>query len=187
MVTINLHTPSGTAVAVAGAIAGATGGTSLLASGVVGDLAAGTTSGIVGGIVTRGLDPNTSADDVLSASEISEDAVGGFVGGGVGHIAADSVHIPEDPSFRSNGRNGRVNNQAYRQGLRDLRARNTGAFVNQGVRSGVSSSLSTHTSNGLFDWFSSWFIQPPPPPPPPPGSGTGRIVGCQDMQGNPCQ
>lgn len=147
--------------AVAGAIAGATGGTSLLASGVIGDLAAGTTSGIVGGIVTRGLDPNTSADDVLSAGEISEDAVGGFVGGGVGHIAADSVHIPEDPTFHLNGRNGRVNNQAYRQALRDLRGQNTGAYVNQGVRSGVSSSLSTHTSNGFYDLWERWFFSGP--------------------------
>jgi hypothetical protein len=54
---------------------------------VVGDIAAGGTANIVGGVVTRALDPTVSSDDVLSAGEISQDAVSGFVGGGVGHLA----------------------------------------------------------------------------------------------------
>jgi len=44
--------------ALTGALAGATGGASLVESAVVGDLAAGATSSIVGGAVTRSLDPN---------------------------------------------------------------------------------------------------------------------------------
>lgn len=123
---------------------------------MVGDLAAGTTSGIVGGIVTRGLDPNTSTDDVLSRTAVSEDALGGFVGGGAGHVASEFVHIPDNLAFHFNGRNGRVDNQAYRQALQ-----NTGAYVNQGVRSGVSSSAATHATNGLFDLWERWFFNGP--------------------------
>jgi RHS repeat-associated protein len=150
--------------AVAGALAGATGGASLVGSALIGDVAAGTTSGIVGGIVTRSLDPNAT-EEPLSLGAVSEDAVAGFVGGGLGHIAADSVHIPvhipEDPTFNLNGRNGRANNQTYRQALRDLRAQNTGNYINQGVRSGISSSAATHTTNALYGWMRQWFSSGP--------------------------
>jgi hypothetical protein len=98
---------------------------------------------------------------VLSGTADSEDALGGFVGGGAGHVASEFVHIPDDPTFHFNGRNGSANNQAYRQALRDLRSQNTGAYVNQGIRSGISSSAATHTTNGLYDWMRSWFFNGP--------------------------
>ena len=66
--------------AIAGAVAVATGGASLVESAVVGDVAAGVTSNVVGNIATRALDPNNT-DDVLSAQDISEDALAGLVGG----------------------------------------------------------------------------------------------------------
>ena len=141
--------------AVAGAIAGATGGASLIM-----DAAAGATGNIAGGIVTRSLDPN-STEDALSAGAVSEDALSGFVGGAGGHVAADFVHIPDDPTFSMSGRNGRAYNQAYRQGLRDLNARNAQAFVNQGTRAGITSSLTTHLSNGLQDFMQRWFFSGP--------------------------
>lgn len=167
--------------AVAGAIAGATGGASLVL-----DAAAGATGNIVGGIVTRGLDPNTSSDDVLSAGAASQDALSGFVGGGAGHVAGEFVHVPEEPTFRFNGRNGRVNNQAYRNGLKALAGRNTQAFVNQGVRAGVTSSATAHTSNGIQDWFEQWFFNQTPQPQPQPHV-TMTIINCSDQNGNPCQ
>lgn len=88
--------------AVAGALAVATGGASLVSSGVldsaiVGDLASGGVSNVLGGIVTRAFDPNKKSDDVLSFTEVSKDAIGGFVGGGIGHLAGDYIHLPDDP------------------------------------------------------------------------------------------
>jgi RHS repeat-associated protein len=162
--------------AVAGAIAGATGGASLII-----DAAAGATGNIAGGIVTRSLDPNAT-EDPLSLGAVSEDALSGFVGGGAGHVAGEFVHIPDEPNFSMSGRNGRLYNQAYRQGLRDLNARNTQVFVNQGVRAGVTSSLTTHSTNQLQGWLEQWFFNHPPQPPPPPM----RIVGCHGLDGTPC-
>ena len=138
--------------AVAGAIAGATGGASLIL-----DAAAGATGNIAGGIVTRAASGD-SADEVLSAGAVSEDALAGFVGGAGGHIAGDLVHIPGEPNFSMSGRNGRIYNQAYRQGLRDLNARNTQAFVNQGVRAGVTSS---GIGLGIQDLWERWFFNGP--------------------------
>ena len=78
----------------AGALAGATGGGSLLA-----DAAIGAGANAVGGIVTRTAQGG-DASEVFSASDVSTDALVGFVGGGAGHIAADVVHVPEDPGPR---------------------------------------------------------------------------------------
>jgi len=169
--------------AVAGAIAGATGGASIVANALIGDVAAGATGNVVGNAVTRALDPNTSSDEVLSPGNVSEAALSGFVGGAAGHVASEFVHVPEEPSFRFNGRNGRVNNQAYRNGLKALSGRNTQTFVNQGVRAGVTSSATTHTSNGIQDWLTRlWFNQTPQSAPQP--HVTHRIC---DENGNNCQ
>jgi RHS repeat-associated protein len=87
--------------AVAGAIAGATGGASLLASSVVGDLAAGATSSVIGGIAERGmssvLNAGNGSSDILSLGKISRDAVSGLVGAGAAHLAGSFVHVPDDP------------------------------------------------------------------------------------------
>ena len=137
--------------AVAGAIAGATGGASLVADAFIGDVAAGATSNIIGNVVTRALDPNTSSDDVLSVGNVSEDALAGFIGGAGGHIAADFVHIPGEPRTVKT-RSGSV----YRRQMASRRAavasRNS-AVINQAVMSGVTSSIGTHSTNGIFDWL----------------------------------
>jgi RHS repeat-associated protein len=166
--------------ALTGALAGATGGASLVESAVVGDLAAGATSSIVGGIATRGLDPNTPSNDVLSAGAVSGDALAGFVGGAGRHIAGDFVHVPGEPTFSMSGRNGRVYNQAYRNGLRALATRDQ-ALNNQAVRS----SLGSGGSNVFSLWWN-WFTNQPPAPPLNPHS-TATIVGCTTLDGKPCQ
>ncbi len=95
-------------------------------------------------------------------------------------MAGEFVHIPDEPHFSMSGRNGHIYNQDYRQGLRDLAARNTKAFVSQGVRAGVTSSGVSH---GIQDWLlRSWFNQTPQPDPQP--HVTHRIC---DENGNSCQ
>jgi RHS repeat-associated protein len=77
--------------AVTGAIAGATAGGSLLADALIGAGA-----NVAGGIVTRtvkGDDPS----DIVAPRDVATDAVAGLVGGGAGHLAADLVHVPEEP------------------------------------------------------------------------------------------
>ena len=93
-------------------------------------------------------------------------------------MAGEFVHIPDEPHFSMSGRNGRIYNQAYRQGLRDLAARNTKAFVNQGVRAGVTSSGVSH---GIQNWLEQWFFNQTPQPQP---HVTHRIC---DENGNNCQ
>jgi RHS repeat-associated protein len=162
--------------AVAGALAVATGGASLVESAVVGDIAAGGTANIVGGVVTRALDPTVRSDDVLSAGEISQDAVSGFVGGGVGHLAGDVVHLPDEPT---------------RTGQRRLPARTpdgrfasyNGLVRQQVTRAGIAGGAVTHVTN----WFGDFFF---PPPVQASGSNTRvtvTIVSCKDQNGNPCQ
>lgn len=151
--------------AIAGAIAGATGGASLVANAVIGDVAAGATGNIVGGAVTRALDPNTSSDDVLSAGEVSQDALAGFVGGAGGHIAGDMVHVPDEP-IRPGG-HGPARTSQYNA----RRSQYNRAIVNQGVRAGVASSAGVHGTNGatsLVNQLWNWLMFSPPPPPPEP-------------------
>ncbi len=127
--------------AIAGGLAVATGGASLVESAVVGDIAAGATATVVGGVATRAAEGD-SADEVMSAGDISQDALAGFVGGAGGHVAADMVHVPEEP-MRPNGHGpARTSNYNAR-----VAARNK-ALANQGVRAGVASSAGVHTTNG---------------------------------------
>ena len=163
--------------AVAGALAGASGGTSLLASGLAGDLTAGATSNIVGGIVTRSLDPNTPSSEVFSAGAVSGDALAGFVGGAGGHIAGDFVHVPGEPSFSMSGRNGRMYNQAFRDGLRALATRDH-ALEKQAVLSSFGSSV----SNFVSPWWN-WLWDNGSEPPLNPHS-TSRVI---DQNGNEIQ
>jgi RHS repeat-associated protein len=142
--------------AVAGTIAVMTGGTSLVASALVGDVAAGVTGNVIGGAVTGALDPNTPSDEVMSVGSVSSDALSGFVGGAGGHVAAEFVHVPEEPHFSMNGRNGRVNNQAYRAGLKNLATRDQ-ALTQQEVRSGF-----VHRGTDMLkDFVNSWFLSGP--------------------------
>jgi RHS repeat-associated protein len=145
--------------AVAGALAVATGGASLVESALVGDIAAGGTANVVGGVVTRALDPNTKSDDVLSAGEISQDAVAGFVGGGVGHLAGDVIHVPDEPVH-----NGRASTGAVRRDNAKFGNYNN-ALANQITRATVTGSAATHTTNGGFSLFNWFFNQPPPKQP----------------------
>ena len=142
--------------AVAGAIAGATGGASLVANAFIGDVAAGATGNIVGSIVTRALDPNTSSDEVMSVGDVSEDALAGFVGGAGGHIAADLVHIPGEPRTVKT-RSGSVYRRQMANNQAATNARSL-AVANQFGRAGLTSSFATHSTNGILDWI---FSKPP--------------------------
>ncbi|MFC5865337.1 hypothetical protein ACFPT7_23740 [Acidicapsa dinghuensis] len=64
---------------------GGTGGLSLLA-----DAGVGAGANAIGGEVTRLIEGKDT-----STSDVVEDAVAGYAGGTVGHVAADLVHIPE--------------------------------------------------------------------------------------------
>ena len=132
--------------AVAGALAVATGGASLVENAVIGDVLAGGTSNVVGGIVTRTAE-GKDADEVLSGGELSEDALAGFVGGAGGHLAGEFVHVPDDPVFK--GRNMKEGMRRYNKALN----RYNSAVANQTVRSVVGASATTHSTNGAFDVF----------------------------------
>jgi RHS repeat-associated protein len=77
--------------AITGAIAGATGGGSLVLAGsnLLGEATFGAGLNVVGGEITRDL-----AGQDTTFGEVASDAVAGFVGGGIGNIAADVVHVP---------------------------------------------------------------------------------------------
>jgi RHS repeat-associated protein len=146
--------------AVVGALAGATGGTSLLANAVVGDLAAGTTSSVVGGVATRGLTSLFSggkgSGEILSGGEISKDAVLGFVGAGPAHLAGDYIHVPDDPVYNGTGITegaatnpspGQINYPLYKLGI-----------------STVAGSLASHGAEWMIDeWPANNYVAPPSP------------------------
>lgn len=139
--------------AVAGAIAGATGGASLLV-----DAAVGAGANAAGGIVTRTAEGD-SASDVLSAGDVSTDALAGFVGGGAGHLAAKLIHVPDDPGPRpKNNGHRRLENWKTKTLERNSAQR---ASVALGT---VSGSPVIHTVDRLWDWL---MFAPPPPPPAP--------------------
>jgi RHS repeat-associated protein len=164
---------------VAGALAGATGGGSLLA-----DAAIGAGANVVGGVVTRTAQGD-DASEVFSASDVSTDALAGFVGGGAGHIAADVVHVPEDPGPRPRT-NGRRKLEKWNAKTADRNFK-IGANVGIGTASG---SPIGHTAQRYGSSLWSWFFPPQPDPPPPPappcfrtstddGSGHTSSSGCQ--------
>ena len=137
--------------AVSGAIAGATGGASIVAEAFIGDVAAGATGNIVGGAVTRALDPSVSSDQVASVSNVSSDALSGFVGGGVGHVAAALVHIP-DPARAVKTTSGTVyQRQIAKQHAASLSR--SYAIAGQTVGANIFQSAYTHLSDYLQQLF----------------------------------
>ena len=172
--------------AAAGALAVATGGTSLVSNALVGDIVAGVGSTVAGGVVTRTAN-GESAGEVFSPGEISTDAVAGFVGGAGGYVAADFIHIPEEPTLRRS-RNNNVGRRARAKYNAAGANRNSAMRLQAGVGV-VAGSFPTHGTTGflnnfwnIFDWFSSPPIPPPlpPPPSPPPINGTtSTFTPCQ--------
>jgi RHS repeat-associated protein len=109
---------------VTGGLAVATGGASLVESAVVGDILAGGTANVVGGIVTRTAE-GKDADEVLSGTELSRDALAGLVGGAGGHVAEEFVHVPGEPVFK--GRNMKEGMRRYNKAV----SRRDNAIVKQ--------------------------------------------------------
>jgi RHS repeat-associated protein len=133
--------------AVTGGLAVATGGTSLVANAVVGDVLAGATANVVGGIVTRTAEGD-DADEVLSGTELSQDALAGFVGGAGGHVAEEFVHVPGEPVFK--GRNMKEGMRRYNKAV----SRRNSAVVKQTFL-GASGHA---TTGGLTKWFEELFF-----------------------------
>jgi RHS repeat-associated protein len=77
--------------AITGAVAGSTGGASLVLAGseLLGEATFGAGLSVVGGEIKRDL-----AGQDTTLGDVATDAVAGFVGGGIGHVAADLVHVP---------------------------------------------------------------------------------------------
>jgi RHS repeat-associated protein len=162
--------------AVSGAIAGATGGGSLLADAFIG---AG--SNVAGGITTRIFDPNDNSDDVFDMGEISNDALSGFVGGGIGHVASEFVHEPQDLGPRpKNGRRRLAKYDKAASQETNLRNLALGAGIGAG-------SFPTHGVHAFINNFWNaldWLVMSPQNQPQP--HITMKIVDCHDAQGNPC-
>jgi len=133
--------------AVTGGLAVATGGTSLVANAVIGDVLAGATANVVGGIVTRTAEGD-DADEVLSGTDLSQDALAGFVGGAGGHVAEEFVHVPGEPVFK--GRNMKEGMRRYNKAV----SRRNSAVVKQTFLG-----ASAHaTTGGLTKWFEELFF-----------------------------
>jgi len=166
--------------AVAGFIAGATGGGSLLV-----EAAAGAGANVAGGIVTRTVE-GEDASDIFSADEIQNEAVSGFVGGGAGHLAADFIHVPEEPALPGSRRHA-VGRRKLAKYDAAVAARNNAERLHTGVHVGVHD-VTGKVGTGAFWNIFDWMFSPPPPPPPPPMNphSTSRIVGCEYMDGTPC-
>ena len=146
--------------AVAGAVAVATGGASLVGSAVADNIIGSTVGNVVGGVVTRETDPNTPSADVLSAGEIVQDTVSGFVGGTAGTLAGEVIHVPDEPVRPDPRHQARTSVYNVRNAARNK------AAIQQAVRSGVVGSASTHTTNNvpsLFNRFWNW-VSPPTQP-----------------------
>jgi RHS repeat-associated protein len=150
--------------AVAGAVAVGTGGLSLIGSSVADGIIGNTVGNVVGGVVTRAADPNTPGSDVLSAGEVSQDAVSGFVGGTVGTLAGEVVHVPDEPIRPDPRHQARTSVYNARMATRNK------AIIQQSIRSGAYGSAATHGTNGasgLMNGLWNWLMFSPPPPPPP--------------------
>jgi RHS repeat-associated protein len=131
--------------AVTGAIAGATGGGSLLF-----DAAVGAGANVAGGIVTRTAEGD-DADEVFSGGDIAVDAVSGLVGGGAGHVAADFVHVPEDPGPLG-GRRHAVGRRKLAKYDAALAARNQAIGIQVGIGT-AAGSPPTHSTAGFINNF----------------------------------
>jgi len=147
--------------AVAGGLAVATGGTSLFSNAVAGDLVAGTVSNVAGGIVTRAAE-GQGADEVFSRGDIVKDAVAGFAGGVATHVAAESVHVPDEPKMRRS-RNNNVGRRARAKYAQEVDARNSALRVQAG-RGVAAITPTTHGVTGFINNFwdtLDWLLSPP--------------------------
>ncbi len=165
--------------AATGAIAVATGGSSLLADALGGGVA-----NTAGQMVTRTVEGNGT-----SLGDVGTDFAVGFASGEIGHFAADVIHIPEDP--------GSLGRRAHAVGRRKLARYNASVAdrnYKMGLHAGVgiaASSLSGHAQSSMSEGFWNileWLIYSPPSSEQAGSTNgtTSKITGCWDMQGNPC-
>jgi hypothetical protein len=135
--------------AVTGAIAGATGGTSLLA-----EAAVGAGANAAGGIVTR-IAEGEGPDEAFDTGDIASDAVSGFVGGAAGHLASEFVHPPEgELGSRPKGRRHAAKYDA------ELKRRNRAALRTLGIGAAALPPAAHLTQSGIgaaWGWITSFF------------------------------
>jgi len=135
--------------AVTGAIAGATGGTSLLA-----EAAVGAGANAAGGIVTR-IAEGEGPDEAFDAGDIAGDAVSGFVGGAAGHLASEFVHPPEgEMGPRPKGRRHAAKYDA------ELKRRNRAALRTLGIGAAALPPAAHLTQSGIgaaWGWLTGLF------------------------------
>jgi hypothetical protein len=113
-----------------------------------------------------------------SASDVAEDAVAGYAGGTLGHVAADVVHVPPEPKPPTNLK-------SYLK-MKKYNAKLLQRNVAKGGQIGVGTATGTppaHTVGGFF-WLLNLFGNPPAPPPPPPPPPPCATTSATDSQGN---
>jgi hypothetical protein len=106
--------------------------------------------------------------------------VAGFVGGGVGHLAGDSIHLPDEPTLT-----GPVSaKRRLPARTPDGRFASYNRLVGQQVtRAGIAGGYGTHQTN----WFWDLFSPPPVQASPSHESVTMTIIQCTGPDGKPCQ
>ena len=166
--------------AAAGALAVATGGGSLLGSALLGDAVAGAGATTVGGIVTR-----TAEGQGTDLGDVATDAVSGFVGGGVGHLAAEFIQIPEDPALPGARRHA-VGRRKLAKYDAAVGARNSALGLQAGVNVASGSPPTHAVVSGINNFWNilDWLVSSPPPPPPPPQPTVTSRICYTDGNGN---
>jgi RHS repeat-associated protein len=149
---------------VAGGLAVLTGGGSLAGSALLGDAAAGAISNVAGGIVERTAE-GEDAGDVFSGGAMLTQGALGFLSGGVGHLAADAIHVPEDPALPGARRHavGRRKLAQYDKAVAD---RNNARMFQTGINTAVGAGAAHSVQLGVNNFWNilDWLVSAPPPP-----------------------
>jgi RHS repeat-associated protein len=155
--------------AITGGLAGLTMGGSLLT-----EIGVGAVANVAGGIVTRGIEQTSveemGDEDPFSGDEIAQDLVTGAVGAGIGHVAADLVHLPNPGSRPRPGRNFKTRMARYNT---RVSARQTAATRALGVSAAAGASgWVSAAGHGLWNALM-WLTEPSQPSQPAQQAGNG--------------
>ena len=180
--------------AVTGGLAGLT-----LGGGIIADVLVGAGANTVGGVVNRSILQSATGDLSIdpfngnaAAADFMAGAVGGVIGNGVAHRAADLIHAPIVGPYPRAGRNFAKRLAAYNSRVAAQQTRDVTAFaVGTAVGTAVEHAVGSWFNNGfgsLFDWFDLLFSSPVPPPSTRTPTTTVTITGCRSADtGEPCQ
>jgi|SRR5579875_136407 len=143
-------------------------------------------SNLAGDFTTRVImdDP----DDQMTATDVATDLVAGLVGGGVGHVAADFIHVPEDPGPRPQNGRRRIAKYNTRMAERN-RAIRTGVAVGTAVSVPAAHGTQWGIENAWNEYALRVLDDQQQPPTDPTGSKPdvhSRIIPCGNPPGQPC-